>query len=99
MPISLSYNVSALLIILPLGGAVVILDLDFRLQRAERLIAANHNFIARLQAFCDFDVGDARDAGFYRPEDRLFGVYHEDALDFVLFRIAGRRWRRRQRHT
>src|SRR6266568_2446754 len=91
---------SALLIVLLLRRAVVHLYRRFRLQGAQRLVAPDDNLVSRLQTLCNLDVRDTGDAGFNRPEHRLFAVHHDHTLHFILFRVARRRgWRRRQRHA
>src|SRR5258708_10784473 len=90
---------SALLIVLLLRRAVVHLHLGLRLQGAQCLVAADHDLVAGLQTFSNLDVRDTGDAGLHGPEQSLLSIDHEHTLDFILFRIArGRRRRRRQRH-
>src|SRR2546429_8262182 len=79
---------SALLIVLPLGRAVVHFDLSFRLQSAQGFVAANDNLVAGLQALGNLNVGDAGDAGFHRPKYCLLAIHYKNALNFILFDIA-----------
>src|ERR1700758_222725 len=74
---------------------VVDLDARFRLQRAQRLIASDHNFIALLQALGHLNVGDSAYPRLDRTEDGLLAVNHKYALNFVLLGISRRRrrWR------
>src|SRR6266436_2462922 len=91
---------SALLIVLFLRGGVIYLHLGLRLQSAQSLVAADDDLVTRLQSLCNLYVRDTSNSGLNRPEQSLFPVYHEYALDFVLLRFA-RCWRRRccQSHT
>src|SRR6266481_2649167 len=88
----------ALLIVLFLRCAVVHLDLGLGFQGAQCLVAADHNFVAGLQALGNFDVRDASDSRLHRPEYGLLRVDHEYTLHFILLGIAGcgRRWRRQR---
>src|SRR5205823_10796982 len=70
---------SALLIVLPLGRAVVHFDLSFRLQSAQGFVAANDNLVAGLQALGNLNVGDAGDAGFHRPKYCLLAIHYKNA--------------------
>src|SRR5437879_11812679 len=79
---------SALLIVLPLGRAVVHFDLSFRLQSAQGFVAANDNLVAGLQALGNLNVGDAGAAGCHRPNYCLLAIHYKNALTFVLLDIA-----------
>src|SRR5882724_5329353 len=70
---------SALLIVLLLRGAVVHLDLGLGFQGAQCLVAADHDFIAGLQALGNFNVRDAGDSRLHRPEYGLLRVDDEYA--------------------
>src|SRR5437870_6106307 len=91
---------SALLIVLFLWRAVVYLHLGLGLQRAQGLVAADHNLVAGFQPLGDLNISDACDAGLHGQEDRLFSIHHKYALNLILLGIArcGRR-RRCKRHT
>src|SRR5690242_15175060 len=75
------FRSSALLIILLLRRAVVHLDLRLRLQRAQRLVAADDDLIAGLQTLGNFDVGDARNSGVHGAEQGLLAIHDENALN------------------
>src|SRR6202008_356856 len=79
---------SVRLIVRFLGSGVVHFYAGLGLQSAEGLVASDHDFVALLQAFGNFDIGDAGDAGFHRPEYGFLSVDHEYALDLVLLGIA-----------
>src|SRR5690242_8733189 len=85
---------SALLIVLLLGCGVVDFHAGFRLERAERFVAANDNFISDLQTLSDLNVGHAGDAGFDGPEEGFLAVDDEYALNLILLGITSSGWRR-----
>src|ERR1700730_3871734 len=78
-----------------LGRCVIYLDARCWLQRAQRLIAANHDLVARLQSLGNFDVGHTADARLDRAKYRFLTVDHEHTLHFFLLGITGCRRRRR----
>src|SRR5713101_3967768 len=78
----------ALLIVLFLRGGVIYLHLGLRLQSAQSLVAPDDDLVARLQSLCNLYVRDTSNSGLNRPEQSLFPVDHEYALDFVLLRFT-----------
>src|SRR6202158_3464082 len=91
---------SALIVFWLFRCGVIDLDVRFRFQRAQRLVASHHNLITLLLTFRHFNIRDAGDPCLHRPEYRFLAVHHKHALYFILFRIAWRWGRRRcQRHT
>src|SRR6202040_740500 len=72
-----------LLIVQFFRRGVVDLDAGLRLQRAQRLVTTDHDFVACLQAFGNFNIGNTGDASFDRAEDCFLSVNHEYALHFI----------------
>src|SRR5580700_1923802 len=89
-----------LLIVLFFGRGIIYLHARFRLQRSERFVAPHNDLVTNLQALSDFDVGNASNSCFHRPEECFLAVYNENALYLVLLRIARRsRWGSCQCHS
>src|SRR5690348_3011054 len=84
----------ALLVFRLLRSGVVDFHSRLGFQGAQRLVASGDDFVPRLQPFGNFDVSHAGDSGLHGPEKRLTRVHYENALHFILFRVASRGGRR-----
>src|SRR5271168_5616075 len=70
----------ALLIVGLLRSGVIHLDSGLRFQRAQRLVTAHDNFVARLQTLSNFDVRYAGKPSIHRLEYRSLPSYHKSHL-------------------
>src|SRR5262249_20723645 len=80
------------LLIVFLRCCVIHFDLRIRLQRAERLIAADYDFVAGLQAVGDLDVRHTRNSCVHGTELGVLSIDNKHALHFIFLGIG---WRRR----